>query len=51
MIKFIKKWVCKIFHIKQCKCGDKDKIEKQESQIINETAKQKKIRLNHKGSE
>jgi|TARA_A100001388_G_scaffold233333_1_gene186265 hypothetical protein len=22
MIKFIKKWVCKIFHIKQCTCPE-----------------------------
>ena len=22
MIKFIKKWICKIFHIKQCQCPE-----------------------------
>ena len=24
MIKFIKKWLCKIFRIKQCACSEKD---------------------------
>ena len=27
MIKFFKKWICKIFHIKQCACPEDEHIE------------------------
>ena len=49
MIKFIKKWICKIFHIKQCKCEDKNEVGQKGLPIINQTAKEKKIREKHKG--
>ena len=58
MIKFFKKWICKIFHIKQCECPtDVDPHEelylhKPEPEVpihVEETAKQKKIREKHKG--
>ena len=49
MIKFIKKWICKILHIKQCKCEDKNEVKQKGLPIINETAKEKKIREKHKG--
>ena len=42
MIKKIKKFICKLFGIKQCACPE-------EVLIVEETAKQKKIRLKHKG--
>tara|TARA_A100000172_G_scaffold77085_1_gene61104 strand:+ start:119 stop:298 length:180 start_codon:yes stop_codon:yes gene_type:complete len=58
MIKFIKEWICKIFKIKSCKCNDMDEhaeyyLKDAEREIplhVEETAKQKKIRLKHKGS-
>jgi len=58
MIKFFKKWICKIFHIKQCECPtDMDPHEElylhtPEPEVpihVEETAKQKKIRLKHGG--
>ena len=49
MIKKIKNFICKLFGIKQCECPNEDEIGQKESPIINETAKQKKIRLKHKG--
>ena len=42
MIKKIKKFICKLFGIKQCECSEK-------VLIVEETAKQKKIREKHKG--
>ena len=42
MIKKIKKFICKLFGIKQCAFPE-------EVLIVEETAKQKKIRLKHKG--
>ena len=42
MIKIIKKFISKLFGIKQCECSE-------EVLIVEETAKQKKIRLKHKG--
>jgi len=51
MIKKIKKFICKLLGIKQCKCPNENEVEQEELPIINETAKQKKIRLKHKGSE
>ena len=42
MIKKIKKFICKLFGIKQCECSE-------EVLIVEETAKQKKIREKHKG--
>ena len=50
MIKKIKNFICKLFGIKQCECSNEDKVEQKGLPIINETAKQKKIRLKHKGS-
>ena len=44
MIKKIKNFICKLIGIKQCACPE-------EILIVEETAKQKKIRLKHKGSE
>ena len=49
MIKKIKKFICKLFGIKQCECPNEDEVEQTGLPIINETAKQKKIRLKHKG--
>jgi hypothetical protein len=58
MIKFFKKWICKIFHIKQCECPtDMDPhaelyLHTPEPDVpihVEETAKQKKIREKHKG--
>jgi hypothetical protein len=43
MIKKIKNFICKLFGIKQCTCPE------EEISIIEETAKQKKIREKHKG--
>ena len=42
MIKKIKKFICKLFGIKQCACPE-------EVISVEETAKQKKIREKHKG--
>jgi hypothetical protein len=42
MIKKIKNFICKLFGIKQCECPE-------DVLIVEETAKQKKIRLKHKG--
>jgi hypothetical protein len=42
MIKIIKKFISKLFGIKQCECSE-------EVLIVEETAKQKKIREKHKG--
>ena len=42
MIKKIKNFICNLFGIKQCACPE-------EVLIVEETAKQKKIRLKHKG--
>ena len=50
MIKKIKKFICKLFGIKQCTCPNDDEVEQKGLPIINETVKQKKIRLKHKGS-
>ena len=50
MIKKIKNFICKILGIKECKCSDKDEGGQKGFPIINETAKQKKIRLKHKGA-
>jgi len=58
MIKFFKKWICKIFHIKQCECPtDMDPHEElylhtpepEVSIHVEETTKQKKIREKYKG--
>ena len=49
MIKKIKKFICKLFGIKQCECPNDNKVEQTGLPIVNETAKQKKIRLKHKG--
>ena len=49
MIKKIKKFICKLFGIKQCTCPNDDEVGQKGLPIINETAKQKKIRLKHKG--
>jgi hypothetical protein len=57
MIKKLKHFFCKLFGIKQCKCVEKDEhlqlyedMPEPETPIhIEETAKQKKIRLKHKG--
>ena len=46
----IPNFICKLFGIKQCECSNEDKVEQKGLPIINETAKQKKIRLKHKGS-
>jgi len=56
MIKFIKNWICKILHIKQCACPDKNEVEQKGFPIINETEivnrKLEKINKKHnKGSE
>ena len=48
MIKKIKKFICKFFGIKQCECPNEDEVGQTGLPIINETAKQKKIRLKHK---
>ena len=52
MIKFIKNWICKILHIKQCACPDKNKVEQKGFPIINETEivnrKLEKINKKHK---
>ena len=42
MIKKLKNFICKLLGIKQCACLE-------EVLIVEETAKQKKIRLKHKG--
>ena len=42
MIKKLKNFICKLLGIKQCACPE-------EVLIVEETAKQKKIRLKHKG--
>ena len=42
MIKKIKNFICKLFGIKQCECPE-------DILIVEETAKQKKIREKHKG--
>jgi hypothetical protein len=52
----IKKFICKLFGIKQCKCSDKDEVEQKGFPIINETEivnrKLEKINKKHnKGSE
>ena len=47
MIKKIKKFICKLFGIKQCAGPEQD----EHLEVYEETAKQKKIRLKHKGSE
>ena len=49
MIKKIKKFICKLFGIKQCTCPNDDEVGQKGLPIINETSKQKKIRLKHKG--
>ena len=49
MIKFIKKWVCKILNIKKCECPEQEEVGQKGFPIINETANQKKIRLTHQG--
>ena len=49
MIKKIKKFICKLFGIKQCECPDENEVGQKGLPIINENAKQKKIRLTHKG--
>ena len=62
MIKFFKKWRCKIFHIKQCECPEdmdphelilhpkKPDIPVYENEdAVGKTAKQKKIKEKHKG--
>ena len=41
MIKKLKHFFCKLFGIKQCECSEK-------VLIVEETAKQKKVRLKHK---
>ena len=43
MIKKIKNLICKLFGIKRCECSEPEVL------IEEETAKQKKIRLKHKG--
>ena len=56
MIEKLKNFICKLFGIKQCKCSEKDEHlelyeDIPESDIpihVEETAKQKKIRLKHK---
>ena len=45
MIKKIKKFICKLFGIKLCGCPELD----DHLEVYEETAKQKKIRLKHKG--
>ena len=45
MIKKIKNFICKVFGIKQCACPEQD----EHLEVYEETAKQKKIRLKHKG--
>ena len=42
MIKKLKNFICKLFGIKQCECPE-------EVLIVEETAKQKKIREKYKG--
>jgi hypothetical protein len=57
MIKKLKNFICKLFHIKQCKCSEKDEhlqlyedMPEPDMPIhVEETAKQKKIREKHKG--
>ena len=57
MIKKLKNFICKLFGIKQCKCSEKDEHlqlyeDMPESDMpihVEETAKQKKIRLKHRG--
>ena len=41
----IKKFISKLFGIKQCECLEQD----EHLEVYEETAKQKKIRLKHKG--
>ena len=56
MIKKLKNFICKLFGIKQCKCSEKDEHlelyeDMPESDIpihVEETAKQKKIKLKYK---
>ena len=50
MIKKLKNFIIKLFGIKQCECPSTDEVGQKGLPIINETAKQKKIRLKHKGS-
>ena len=57
MIKKLKNFICKLFGIKKCSCPYKDEhlelyedMPEPETPIhVEETAKQKKIRLKHKG--
>ena len=55
MFKSIKKFICNLFNIKACKCKDEhlefyeDVPESDVPVHVEETAKQKKIRLKHKG--
>ena len=46
MIKKIKNFICKLLGIKQCGCPKQD----EHLEVYEETAKQKKIRLKHKGA-
>ena len=45
MRQHIKNFICKVFGIKQCVCPEQD----EHLEVYEETAKQKKIRLKHKG--
>ena len=45
MIKKIKYFICKVFGIKQCACPEQD----EHLEVYEDTAKQKKIRVQHKG--
>tara|TARA_R110002012_G_scaffold177644_1_gene342499 strand:- start:149 stop:301 length:153 start_codon:yes stop_codon:yes gene_type:complete len=47
MIKKLKFFICKIFNIKICKCEVDEHLVMYEE--VEETAKQKKIRLKHEG--
>ena len=48
MIKKLKNFIIKLFGIKQCECPSTDEVGQKGLPIINETAKQKKIREKHK---
>jgi len=45
MIKKLKIFICKLLGIRQCACPEQD----EHLEVYEETAKQKKIRLKHKG--
>ena len=50
MIKFIKKWVCKILNIKKCECPEQEEVGQKGFPIINEVnRKMEKILRKHKG--